>query len=525
MEECMGAIKNQYAGSIIAQLLDSSGNITDETRIDNAVMDFTNPQWQQAQKLTWMYNLADGQNGGGIAGPQPFYPNSNIILTQDSTTPDSQDPYINGRLLTSATRYVSGGLSNLKPTLCKRSDNQARWVFEWSPLEANGTFQSVSWGQMDFSRILVNTMPEYIKFGAIISGSTVFYDGTFIYHFYTEGTPLVTQLWFARTDPATGLRTNLFRIRDDLFNSSLTDPANLRYQFSNFNILKHGDDFIFYRQSNSNAYVYNSQGDSITRSGTSPNFTYSFTANAQSPFNLGSSGVFSLNVGTNRYVSDGERVYIFPTGTSRSMSITTQSTSNNNWGALLTSSSVTVDTLPTTSSTPPGTDIIGGFSDRDDPQTFTLFWDVGTNTTVDDWDQLVARTYRYTVSNNTFSLTTTSSLRKGRDYRYWGSSSNFISLFGYTTGSNNDNYRPGSSLSAPYSDMRYKSNISGYEVLGLEIEGQSYSTPDGLSRNAARFYGLNYTNPSVVSTRALLPSPFTKTSDKTLRITYDINFT
>lgn len=517
MEECIGKVDNLYKGSITAQLIDPvTGDITQESKIDNAVMNFTDKQWKQVQKMAWMMNLPDGQAGGFNHGPYPFFPNTHLILTDDSSVPDPDNAYINGKLLVGAARagLNTNSLGNLKPTLCKRSRNQARWVYEWSPLEANGTFQSVSWASMSGSQIIAGTIAEIADEVAQISGTKTFYDGSqYIYHWYQEGTNLLNQLWFARTDINTKLKTNLFQVPSAL--SGLGSTFYTYYEITVFN------NYILLN-SGSNAVILNFSGEMLVRGGTNPNYTYSFSPSTYT--------ILSVNVisGGRIYYLNGRLVSIYSSASYQNYT-TMYATGDisTDWSGL---NIYTYNNYPETGL---GT-IWSRFNVSQDGNYLWIYYN-NAGLTVSPWQQIMAQKYSFsyaTTNGGAITATVVDTVYKGRDYIYGSNglmntraippiSTTFsVDVYNYTSYI----YGQTSSDTMNLYEMRYKSNVSGYDLLGFDYHVNPYSADNGIVYNTVEMHGTNIWNPDIVSTRALLPSPFTKTSANTLRITYDINF-
>jgi hypothetical protein len=512
--------------------------------------------------------------------------------------------------------------------LSERTDNRARYVFEYGPTEANGTFQSVCWGDgttitsgvtgLTVSAASANTDFDFIKTVGYAGGTTnassqysyVHTDG-FVYHFYTEGNAVTNVRYFAKTNIDTGIRTNLF--------ATTHGPS--------YRILVHGSYYIFY-STNYNGisfHVFNSSGNFLVRSGTVGSYTYAFT-NTGSPtsffISLVSNSTYNGSYTTN-LLSDGTRLWAIPhtyysfvynSSLNPSIIKISEDTSAqlSNFDSFM---QLTLDSFSglTTSSTLRESaylddssiwllynDLFSSQTERIIARNYTptlsnigssqsLVFNSGTSSTSSSTDQFNFNTTWHSASNiwinNAFGAGLTNgdilTVSVGGNYvRYYITSTPSLSGSRYSVGisfisSNNAiTFTNGSSYSLqesswsttinttitrdrtivygessaniytgpistsnpastsyPYSTARtaisispyvLKSNISGYDLIATTLEN-SY-TSNGLTYYPIMLMGGKWFNPDVVSTRALLPSPFTKTSDKTMRITYDINF-
>lgn len=511
-------------GHIRLDLLDpDTKKIKESVEHDNAVMSSINKYWQTLQKIYWM--AGNNNNGNGMTGRLALPPvmSTHVMLTTDTTTPTSTSNVLSGDVIGYASRWnsaISGTKrGSLNTSLCSLNDSQSQFVWDWSPSAANGTFQTISFGTVHNTteKYLTESAELYTTGGlhsgwggtgtsanALSSGASntaLCHSSGTTYISYASGTGATGAPVVATIDPVNGGAATA------LFTCSGTSPAVLLPATVHCMVRLSSGDFIL--------------GTSAGLTGVSSTGVTQWTNSGLA----GSAVVTSL-------ATDGTTVW----GTrDNSADIFTVSTSN----------SALTDAQRMTSLISTGASASSTFAPKVAYNGTNLLV-LCTNTAVTAFE---LRTY-----------TTAGSLVSTSNNQWWHAMFSETGVSPFTTGSifyppdgggsysisaASSTTQPGSGIAtlsgsgqttiqAPFLSFA-TTNTSGGVTRRTSPWGLNWG-PDGLwfkyyqeighTTGAPGFgwaiYKISYNN---VSTRALLASPFTKTSANALRLTYTISFT
>jgi hypothetical protein len=82
----------------------------------------------------------------------PAFPAEQVVCWTDSTAEDTLDVFPEGSIVAWAHRWGQGSPSIrqgiVNPQLCELSENDIKWVWEWTTTNGNGTFQSIGWRRL-----------------------------------------------------------------------------------------------------------------------------------------------------------------------------------------------------------------------------------------------------------------------------------------------------------------------------------------------------------------------------------------
>jgi hypothetical protein len=147
-------------GRVSVDILNERGRVIDRQEADNYV---NQAMWERyakwAQRIVWSYGMSATP---GVITPTAVYqrdprvapklPTEVVACWSDSTAEDTADVFPMGSVVAWAHRWGQGtpsirqGIVN--PLLCELSEDDIKWVWEWTTTNGNGTFQSVGWRRL-----------------------------------------------------------------------------------------------------------------------------------------------------------------------------------------------------------------------------------------------------------------------------------------------------------------------------------------------------------------------------------------
>lgn len=463
IQDCLPNITN-VEGFVKVQTLNNAQQVVDQFEVENAVMDETLDFWKAHQKAFWLYGNYNNGTDNSLYNRVSRLFASHVLLTNDSGTPSSSSPTLTGDLIGWASRWPvgspNGKRGNLNPYLSSVSATQSRWVFEWSPQNGNGTFQTVAWG------IVHPTYDKYtssITFRKNMSSSS---DGKIALD-YASGIYYLPK----KTGASSPYSIQIYSVNIDTGQETLVDTIS------------------GFTQDNAPSHIIKKPGGGwvLTDLGNGYIYWHDGSTWRNSKFQT-TTGDFS-----GRLTTDGTTVWLYCPAVGKIYTV-----------ALGTSATYT--------------QVLSGVVSSYYNNAFAFD---GTNLIVSSGDAVSIEIKKYSTSYNLVS--TSKAVYCTGTYIESASSpmsgSTQYSLAGYPTSTNLPSY--------PF--PHYLGGGPAINITANNAESQNYLTYNKTTGNlicssSGVLYDLNLNSPSVVSTKALLPSPITKTTDHTLRVTYDINF-
>lgn len=177
LQEMINTPDLNIKGRVAVDILNERGRVIDRQEADNYV---NQTLWERyakwAQRVAWTYGMtatpgvltktSHNQRDPRVA---PALPAEHVVCWTDNTAEDTLDIFPEGSIVAWAHRWGQGtpsirqGLVN--PLLCELSEDEIKWVWEWTTTNGNGTFQSVGWRRLWWSGATgTATLADYARY-------------------------------------------------------------------------------------------------------------------------------------------------------------------------------------------------------------------------------------------------------------------------------------------------------------------------------------------------------------------------
>lgn len=232
MEEIINSKKAKPArGFITVQLFDEFGHIVQEEKTENKMT------YLVTNRMKWRLRQ-DFYNGHPSSTlTEPVYPLNCIILdsSTDATIYDTYPLYRNiGQVIGWSNKTNYSGTDTFRGTInaaeSYTNNERVHYVFDWPTHAANGTFQTIAWGNISSNKITgsyISTFssPDSYPYGFTWGGTNLWVGGYFSKKIY-------------KINPNTGEVVNSFTTQISFLKGLAWDGTNYLWAINNSNIYK-----------------------------------------------------------------------------------------------------------------------------------------------------------------------------------------------------------------------------------------------------------------------------------------------